>query len=167
MRTLVRVFAVLSVGAMAVVPMSPARASATRIPFDCDAYQTGLSFDDAREWEAGTTFQGRNAIETIEYVGDEYCDGIEIVVGNGILNPVTPWEDPVWGTFRYELHGIDGGFEGTWSVKYGLVLAEVGMGYGELEGWQFRSVWEPNPDWDGTPSGLYGRLSGYVFDPGG
>ncbi len=161
---LVRTLAVLSVGAMMIVPMWPARATVERIEIACTDYFLSLDLSGATDWMAGNVWHGRGGQETVRTEGSPYCEGKEIVVGSVNLND--EWVEEDWGTFRYELDAFPGsGFEGSWRCASSGPCEEVGTGYGALEGWQIRTsleVLEPEKRKD-----PYALVWGYVFNPGG
>ncbi len=170
MRKIVRMLAVLSFGAMMLVPMWPAQAALERIDIACTAYFVSLDTSGTRTWEAGNTFHARTAVETNRTEGSPYCAGMEIVGPEGGFNGALV--GTVWGTFRYELTGpySGSGFEGRWQMQGNLATQnegdEVGTGYGVFEGWQFRDTFQIL-NGDAGPGDLYYLVWGYVFNPGG
>lgn len=136
MRKIVWTLAVLSVGAIMILPTSPAQATVERHELECTAYLVSLDTSGGREWQGGNVWHGRNGLETNRTEGSPYCAGMEVVVGNANLGVV----GQAWGTFRYELDAFPGsGFKGRWQVQFNSPTGgegdEVGQGYGLFEGW--------------------------------
>ncbi|HEX9122710.1 MAG TPA: hypothetical protein VF984_05020 [Actinomycetota bacterium] len=168
MRKIVRTLAVLSVGAITIVPMWPAQAAVERHELQCTTYLVSFDGSGGRGWEAGNTSHGRTGVETNRTEGSPYCAGMEIVGPEAGFNQGLVFT--AWGTFRYELDAYPGsGFEGGWQLQFNNANQgqgeEVGTGYGFFEGWQIRTSFQLLDQEEETDP--YYLVWGYVFNPAG
>ncbi len=168
MRKIVRTLAVLSIGAMMIVPIWPAQAAVERHDLECTAWNVSFDTSGTRIWEAGPTFHARTAVETNRTEGSPYCAGMEIVGPDAGANEALV--GTYWGTFRYELDAYPGsGFEGRWQMQCNVATwcegDEVGTGYGYFEGWQMRTTFQLLEQVEETDP--YYLVWGYVFNPAG
>ena len=172
MRKFLRTLAVLSVGAMMIVPTWPAQASGEQIPTTCTTVSIQNGWDvNGKEtndfWVGEDGWLYHHGTGYWQAHGDTYCTGFWYGDGYWRIDDPTmqpPFEGYLWGTFRIELSDpkIDGGFEASYTGQFvweGDTIWEgelSGQGYGDLQGWQIRmSIWNGEV------------ATGYVFHPGG
>jgi len=141
----------------ALLPASTASATTTRIP-QTGSEICGPPISPFTFWVSDGVQHVRGMVLECEATGDDYLAGDEVVVVN-LNQDLATGGGTLWGTWRSDLVGSEGGFEGTWNGHYtpttpdGWLGRAVGQGWGELEGWQARLVLRTT----------HNSVSGFVF----
>jgi hypothetical protein len=133
--------AVLTAALMA----APATAATTRIAIHCDE-TLNTPWTGGRDWlDQDLVYHIRGNSADYLDVGSPYCAGVNHATVNVNLDLLTG-EGMVIAFAQRELDAFDGGWDArlvahmTPDGPYIWVGEVVGQGYGELAGWQYRSV---------------------------
>lgn len=132
-------------GLVAVLMATPAAATTTRIAINCEETLI-TAWTGGREWvDEDLVYHIRGQIADYRDVGSPYCAGINHVTVNVNLDLVTG-EGMVIAFAHRELDAFDGGWDAklvahfTPGGPFIHVGEVVGNGFGELTGWEYRSV---------------------------
>ena len=130
-----------------------ASAGATTTPIPVSSYvETDVSVvaGPTAVWQSGNILHTRGLVLQGHHFGSPYLTGWNTLTVNENLNLVTGAAED-WGTFVFQLDGIDGitgGWTGTWNSNGG-----GGKGDGGLAGWHVQLRFVPE------------GLAGFVFSP--
>jgi hypothetical protein len=161
-RVILLIVAVLT---LAVVFTAPASAAPEGVEFTCVESIWKSVSPPTEEWYSDGIYHSRDETWVFRSTGDPYCAGLLYVTFSYNFSDV--WgTGELWGTWYTELKEFRGsGFQGTFTEKLDFTAevfgtgSVVGTGYGQFEGWQFRStITEVVPG--------YAIETGYAFQPG-
>lgn len=159
--------AILALAGLMLALAAPATAQTTRIYFHCD--ETRLTdWSGGREWvNADLVYHSRGRQAVYRDEGSRYCTGLNYATVSVNLDLVSG-EGMVLASAHRVLADLDG--RGGWDAKLvahftpgGPYIWEgtvVGNGWGELSGWQYRSIVV-------EPTHESAIEDGFVFLPGG
>jgi hypothetical protein len=160
-RTILFAFAALT---LVVAFSAPAKAAPEGVTFTCTESLWKL-LSPGEEWYSDGIYHLRDESWVFRSTGDPYCAGLLYVTFSYNFSDLSGTGE-LRGTWFTELKQFRGsGFGGTFTEALDFTAevfgtgSTVGMGYGQFDGWQFRStITEIVPG--------YAIETGYAFQPG-